>query len=174
MHPKTNTVIIILILLIVAGFFYFFGFRNTGNVNESPAIVTEEIEYANETYGFEVDLPKTWEGYTVVESKWEGYSLSANGNAQVPYGTGPLISVRHPAWTESAPRQDIPIMVFTVVEWNDLVSDKFHIGAAPINPSELTRNETYVFALPARYNFSYYTGYEEVESILQSGAVKAF
>jgi hypothetical protein len=79
-----------------------------------------------------------------------------------------MISIRHPEWTAENPRQDIPIMIFTTAQWNSLQQGKFHIGAAPIGPSELGRNAKYVFALPARYNYAFPTGYEEVESILKS------
>jgi hypothetical protein len=63
-------------------------------------------------------------------------------------------------------------MVFTIAQWNDLQNDKFHIGAAPIGPSELGRNSKYVFALPARYNFSFLPGFEEVEDILNGKPLK--
>ena len=61
-----------------------------------------------------------------------------------------MISIRHPQWTAENPRQDIPIMIFTIEQWNSLQQEKFHIGAAPIGPTELNRNEKYVFAIPAR------------------------
>jgi hypothetical protein len=64
-------------------------------------------------------------------------------------------------------------MVFTLEQWNSLQQEKFHIGAAPIGPSELGRNNSYVFALPARYNFSFLKGYEEVESILNTHPLQA-
>jgi hypothetical protein len=51
--------------------------------------------------------------------------------------------------------------------------DEFHIGAAPINPSELGRNATYVFALPARYNYAFPTGYEEVDEILKGNPLRS-
>ena len=35
-----------------------------------------------------------------------------------------------------------------------------------MGPKELGRNSKYVFALPARYNFAFPTGFEEVEDIL--------
>jgi hypothetical protein len=82
--------------------------------------------------------------------------------------TGPIISIRNPNWTSNKPMQDIPIMIFTINQWNAMQKDEFHIGAAPINPSELGRNSKYVFALPARYNFAFLPGYEEVENILKS------
>lgn len=46
--------------------------------------------------------------------------------------------------------------------------EKFHLGAAPVGPGEIARNSGYVFALPARYNYAFPEGYEEVEEILQN------
>ena len=65
-------------------------------------------------------------------------------------------------------------MVLTVSQWNLLQQEKFHIGAAPVNPSELGRNIRYVFALPARYNYAFPTGYKEVEQILRDDPLQAF
>lgn len=59
-------------------------------------------------------------------------------------------------------------MIFTTDQWNLLQQEKFHIGAAPVGPSELGHNSSYVFALPARYNYAFPTGYEEVEKILEN------
>ncbi len=144
----------------------------TFDKNKMTFIVTPKksdtnIVYDNTQYGFKVNLPNSWEGYTIVNDKWEGIG-TGTVNA-----TGPLISIRHPLWTKENPRQDIPIMVFTISEWDAMNKDEFHIGAAPINPSELSRNSTYVFALPARYNFSYLTGFEEVQKIIDGKAVVA-
>lgn len=63
-------------------------------------------------------------------------------------------------------------MIFTLAQWNSLKEEKFHIGAAPIGPSELGRNNGYVLALPARYNYAFTTGYEEVEQILNNKPLK--
>ncbi|AET67798.1 hypothetical protein Desor_2196 [Desulfosporosinus orientis DSM 765] len=57
-------------------------------------------------------------------------------------------------------------MIFTLDQWNSLQQGKYHIGPAPIDPSELGRNNSYVFALPARYNYAVLAGVQEVESIL--------
>jgi hypothetical protein len=57
-------------------------------------------------------------------------------------------------------------MVFTLNQWNSLRQEVFHIGAAPVAPSELGRNNYYVFALPARYNYAFPPGFKEVENIL--------
>lgn len=65
-------------------------------------------------------------------------------------------------------------MVFTINQWESLLREKFFIGAAAIQPSELGQNDKYVFAIPSRYNFAYPPGYEEVDKILQSGPLKPF
>jgi len=132
-----------------------------------------KIGYRNEQYGFSFSLPLSWDSYSIIKSTWDGDGLdSAAQNIKV--ASGPLISIRHPQWTKKNPRQDIPVMIFTISQWNDLQADKFHIGAAPIGPSELGRNAKYVFALPARYNFAFSIGYEEVEEIINSKTFKAF
>ncbi|MGG1554512.1 S-layer homology domain-containing protein [Paenibacillus ferrarius] len=124
--------------------------------------------YENTQYGFRFTLPDSWKGYSIVSDKWEGRSVDDGRVVE----SGAKLSIRHPQWTADQPRQDIPILVFTVDQWNELQHDQFHIGAAPINPSELTRNDKYVFALPARYNFAFPEGYQEVEDILNSKAIQ--
>jgi hypothetical protein len=124
--------------------------------------------YTNTEYGFRFVLPDSWKGYSIVMDKWEG---SAPGSAEVSE-TGPMVIIRHPEWSTEDPRQDIPIMVLTLAQWDDLQHEKFHIGAAPVGPAELGRNQQYVFALPARYNFGFLKGYEEVEQIIQSRPLK--
>lgn len=128
---------------------------SSGNANS--------IVYQNTQYGFSFSLPGDWKGYSIVSSPWQGTSASGGVNVE----SGPMISIRNPQWTSAAPTQDIPIMIFTIDQWNSLQQDVFHIGAAPINPSELGRNNTYVFALPARYNYAFPKGYQEVETILK-------
>jgi len=128
----------------------------------------EAVVYENTQYGFKFALPKSWKGYTIVTDKWEGV---AAGDSKV-VESGPMISIRHPKWTKENPRQDIPIMVMTAAQWDALQQDKFHIGAAPVGPKELGRNSKYVFALPARYNFAFLTGYEEVDQILNGNPLQ--
>lgn len=121
------------------------------------------VKYKNNQYGFSFTLPKSWKGYSIVTEEWEGYAPGG----EEPSETGSLILIRHPQWTKETQRQDIPIMVLTSSQWDALQRGEFHIGAAPINPSELGRNGKYVFALPARYNYSFPPGFEEVEEILK-------
>ena len=131
------------------------------------------IPYENKEYGFRFALPQSWEGYQIITDKWTGLSLIAKNEGEVSE-TGPFLSIRHPAWTSKIPRQDIPILIFTLTQWDALQREDFHIGAAPIGPGELGRNSKYVFALPARYNFAFPLGFEEVEKILEGSPLKTF
>jgi acid phosphatase class B len=131
----------------------------------------ELVVYRNSQYGFSFSLPESWKDYMLVLDKWEGFSLREGENGKI-VETGPIISLRHPEWTAKNPRQDIPIIIFTLDQWSLMQQEAFHIGAAPMGPSELGRNSRYVFALPARYNYAFLTGYEEVDSILRSDPLK--
>ena len=130
------------------------------------------LEYRNTQYGFSFSLPASWKGYSIVMDQWQGYISGQLGDELAQQG--PLISIRHPLWTSANPRQDIPVMVFTFAQWDSLQRNEFHIGAAPIGPSELGRNTQSVFALPARYNFAFPAGWEEVQKILEDHALRAF
>lgn len=171
--------IVVLVLLIVSAsvvYVYFWPKNSQSALPPSPTDDSqpEEVEYKNTTYGFIFSLPDEWNGYAIVSSRWEGYQTTDTSKGQIISETGTQIYIRHPLWTAKNPRQDIPIMVFTLSQWADLNNDKFHIGAAPINPSELGRNARYVFALPARYNYAFPIGYEEVELILATKPLHPF
>lgn len=128
----------------------------------------DAVVYKNTEYGFSFVLPKSWEGYSIVMDEWEGLAVGEDGTVdEDPAEIGPIVRIRHPDWTSDNVRQDIPIMVFTLDQWTAMVDDEeFHIGAGPMNPSELARSDEYVFALPARYNYAFPEGFEEVEDIL--------
>jgi len=129
------------------------------------------VVYRNNKYGFSFTLPKSWKDYSIITGNWEGMAVGGPKAGEI-VETGPMIFIRHPQWTSENLRQDIPIMVFTLRQWDALQQDEFHIGPAPIGPSELGRNTTYVFALPARYNYAFPSGYEEVEKILESNPLQ--
>jgi hypothetical protein len=133
------------------------------------------LVYRNERYGFTISLPASWTGYSVIDSAWVGH---INAEDQTPQTAGldhgPEVVVRHPRWTAADPRQDIPILIFTHAQWELVTAEKLFITAAPVGPSELGRNAAYVFALPPRYNFSYLTGWEDVQRILEHGALHTF
>ncbi|MCL4368518.1 MAG: hypothetical protein M1337_05065 [Actinobacteria bacterium] len=145
---------------------------STTTTTSAPATSTE---YRNAEYGFTFALPVGWKGYSIVNQQWEGFPTDASdaSSSSAPIH-GPEIIIRHPKWTYKNPRQDIPIMVFSEAEWNLVEQAKLGVGAAPVPPSELGRNATYVFALPARYNYVFPTGWEEVAKILEGKPLKAF
>jgi len=142
------------------------------NVEVGDYVQNTGVQYENTEYSFIFSLPDSWEGYQIVVDEWEGTPINSD-NYNGKQEKGPLLSIRHPKWTTDTPRQDIPIMIFTNTQWEDLQKGEFHIGAAPIGPKELDHNEKYVFALPARYNFEFPEGYEEVEEILAKDPLKA-
>lgn len=154
----------ILVLAAVGVIAYNMRIKNAGNT-----IIKETVLYDNTQYGFIFPLPDSWKGYTIVIDKWEGNSISGASVEK-----GPTVIIRSPRWTEAVPTQDIPIMIFTLPQWKSLQERKFHIGAAPLDPSELDRNSEYVFALPARYNYAFPAGYEEVERILSGKPLQAY
>ena len=118
------------------------------------------LSIATRSMAFDFSLPADWEGYAILNQNWAGTWVDGSGKPPV---TGPEILLRSPKWTVANPTQDIPIMIFTPDEWNAVSSENLAVSAAPIPPSELGRNSKYVFALPARYNFAFLPGYEEVE-----------
>ncbi len=181
-HKKFIGIILIsfvsLIIIITIPVVYFLSSRNNNlklpnntPIENSKNQITEtktSVEYNNKEYGFIFSLPNDWNNYSIVEGKWTGNSINSSGSQNIGTEEGPMISIRNPKWTTNEPMQDIPIMIFTNKQWDSLKKDEFHIGAAPINPSELNHNTNYVFALPARYNFAFPKGFEEVEQILQN------
>lgn len=161
---KNKNVLLILILIAAIGLASYYVLKNKV---DQP---TTSLEYQNSQYGFSFDLPLSWQGYTIVESVWQGHIPGETGD--IFSEEGPLISIRHPQWTGEKPRQDIPIMVFTIDQWNKVMADDLFVSAAPIPPMELGRNQNYVFALPARYNFAFPEGFEEVEEILRNNPLR--
>ncbi len=155
---------LLILLLLGIGFFLISA--------EFPAASSTATVYRNTEFGFDFSMPASWKGYSILTDQWQGYTSGDQGD--VVAEQGPLISIRHPLWTSVDPRQDIPIMVFTPAQWDSLQRDEFHIGAAPIGPSELGRNAKCVFALPARYNFAYLNGWEEVQKIIDGHPLHAY
>ncbi|MEK7638192.1 MAG: hypothetical protein AAB375_02085 [Patescibacteria group bacterium] len=134
-----------------------------------------EIVYTNNQFGFQIALPQSWTGYTVVNQKEDIYDLTgATTTNNGVIAQFPIFRIRHPLSTLAVPRQDIPIMVFTTGQWRYILAGEYNVGAAPIPPSELAHNSRYVFALPARYNYAFPEGFEEVERILSGKPVTAF
>lgn len=131
------------------------------NVPAEPA--TDDIVYKDTKYGFTFSLPSGWKGYTVVVDKWEG-----NNREKGAVEGGPMIRIRHPGWTKENPRQDIPLMIFSLAQWEAVEQGSFVFGASGLGPSEIGRNRKYVFAILPRFNPDV-AGVREVELILQHG-----
>lgn len=137
----------------------------------APTTATENsgkaaVVYTNRQYGFRFNLPADWKGYRVLVQRWDGTTQEEPRRKEY----GPRIVLRDPRWAKAQPRQDIPIMIFTLAQWKQDLA----VSAAPIGPSELGRNSRYVFALPARYNFAFPDGYQEVEEIMKTKPLHPF
>lgn len=143
----------------------------------SPPPAAKHVVYTNRQYGLRVTLPSTWKGYNVqAGDPWSGFPV-VNGELQedpARQERGPMLYIHHPAWKGPRTHEDLPIMIFTLAQWAMVQNDLLVTSAAPIPPSELARNATYVFALPPRYNFDYSPGWEEVEAIVAGHPVRAF
>lgn len=165
--PKTSSVIAVVgVIILCSAFVLLFIVYKNSSLDPLPPSMSLGLEYKNSEYGFIINMPTKWKGFSTSTSKWIGNSLS--GSIEKPFTSGSLISIHNPSWIGENSYQDIPIMIFTIKQWEMQMQGKFYIGAAPIGPSELGRNAKYVFALPARYNYAFPPGYEEVEKILEA------
>ncbi len=168
-----NIALVFALLLVVGAGLVFYSTRTTPPVVAMPTQVgtstATAISYKNTQYGFTFALPATWLGYSIVETTWTGTSPTSVATA-----SGPKILVRHPQWTAEAPYEDLPILVFTLAEWDSYTAEHFSISAAPIQASELARNNKYVFALPPRWDFDYSLGYLEAQTIMTGKPLQTF
>jgi hypothetical protein len=129
-----------------------------------------QIVYKNTKYGFNFSLPRGWTGYTILVSNWEGGNPE-KGDVE----RGPVITIRHPRWTKETPRQDIPIMIFTLAQWASLEHGNLAVGTESVGPAELGRNRKYVFALaPRLHENSDVAGIEDVNEILRHDPLHPF
>jgi len=134
------------------------------------SLFQSEVLFQYPERGFAIKLPESWKGYQVESAYWEGIR-NEPGTGDVVVESGPMITILHPDSTPENPRQGIPIMVLTVSQWEAMLAQEWHIGAAPVLPMEIGRNSQYVFALPARYNYAFLEGWEEVEDIIWGQAI---
>jgi hypothetical protein len=187
MNKKAIITIVILLVLVFAGGIWYYEASMSSAATSTPPVTTAQtsttttttsasstVSYTNNEYGFTVALPADWAGYSIVTSTWTGNGDEGCPAAGCPAVHGPIISIRSPLYTSSTPTQDIPIMVFTLSEWSSVSTGTLAVSAAPIPPSELGQNAQYVFALPARYNYAYPQGWQEVETIIQGNPLHAF
>jgi hypothetical protein len=162
------SVVLVAIVCITGVYIYSVKIDAVSPQNTVPT-ATVGVEYVNSEYGFTFSLPETWRGYTVVKNAWNGEAMAQNTPQK-----GPKLLMRNPKWTADFPYEDIPVLVFTISQWESYVAEGFSISPAPIPATELARNNKYVFALPPRWNYDYSKGYEEADSIVKSEPLKAF
>lgn len=128
-----------------------------------------EIYYNNNIFGFAVGLPSSWDGYTVNRIKDDIYDATGKtktNNGVV--GSFEIVELHHPLETAENPREDVPVYIFTSTQWENIQKGEWSVGAAPIPPSLLGQNSQWIMALPARYNYDYKTGWEEVDQIVHT------
>ena len=157
--------LLVVAVLLIAGFFMWQEYL-AGNTQPAPMVQPPQTgqTYTNSQYGFSLQLPDSWAGYSVMVQSWQGRQLDNNAQFQ-----GPQIILRNPHWTAQIPWQDIPVMVFTKEEWALVQAENLAVSAAPIGPSKLGENQNYVFALPPRwYGFTDAQGQTEAVQITQT------
>lgn len=170
-HPTAPVIITgLAILILVGSYLVLADYHGWWPYHSAFIDISGQPIYRNEQYGFQIELPESWRDFTIITDHREVYNV-ASGDI---HSSIPTIAIRHPLWTPDIPRQDIPIDIYAPEQWEGVNSGQYSVGAAPIPPSELARNSQYVFALPARYNYAFPTGFEEVQSIIDSGAVISF
>lgn len=155
-------------VFVIIALFTFFQFSPFSK--DASIVDNTKVEYRNIDYGFTFSLPVTWKGYSIVKGDWQGFPLKEG----VATTTGPKLVIRNPNWTEAAHYEDLPILVFTISQWNAYLAEDFTVSAAPIPASELARNNTYVFALPPRWDFDFSLGFEEAQNIFKGAPLHPF
>jgi hypothetical protein len=169
---NTKNLLVVFLLILALGIVGWFSYFNNAEAPIENNVTTENnssITYNNSDYGFTFRLPQNWSGYTIVEEAWNGNPLGNNA-AQ----NGPKLLIRNPKWRAAAPYEDLPILVFTLSQWNSYLAEEFAVGAAPIQASELGRNNKFVFALPARWDFDYSLDVKEAQDIFASDPLHTY
>jgi hypothetical protein len=125
------------------------------------------LRYHNAQYNLTFSLPANWQGYSVSVQQLDDVKYSPTEDRQIVVGHTPMIILRHPKWQATTPYQDIPILVFTRAQWDDL----HHGGLWPSifaggMMDELWHNQHFVFAMSSRYNAA-----DEVEGWKDAAAI---
>jgi hypothetical protein len=137
-----------------------------------PSAGTKQtVVYKNRKYRFNFELPGDWKGYSIIFDTWSGTAYPGDSAREKAEG-GPLITIRHPLWSESDQRQDIPILILTHAQgeiWNDI-----SVSAAPLGPIEIGRNAKNVFSVFPRFDISDSTGAEEVRELFRHHPIRPY
>jgi len=164
------SVIVFAIVLIYVAYLFYFKYKNIPSIVDKPVnSLVSSIVYKNTDYGFNFSLPANWQGYSIIKDTWKGSMLT-----NTPVQSGPKLLIRNPKWTAALPYEDLPILIFTIPQWNAYIAESFSISAAPLNAKELSRNNIYVFALPPRWDFDYSLDFEQAQDVIAGNPLKAF
>jgi hypothetical protein len=142
----------------------------TDETHKKPVKISTPIEYQNTEYGFCMKLPADWKGYSITNDSWSGKFVETQEATN-----GPEVTLVNPASKPDDPYQNIPIMIFTKVQWERVEKEDIAVSAAPIGPSLIGHNDKYYFALPPRWiGFTDVKGWKEVEDLMyNSGSFEA-
>lgn len=112
---------------------------DTNTERDMTVLNPDLIEYTNKQYGFSVQLPISWAGYSVLTE-----AVSSREKAVPVYWDIDqeyvLLKIRHPSWSEETPYQDIAVVIFSGGNIREAERD---------NGVELPEN------LPCKFNNSY-------------------
>jgi hypothetical protein len=114
-------------------------------------------------------LPVNWQGYSALVQQWDGVHYSPPVDKVIVVGHGAMIVLRHPQWKASAPSQDIPILVFTLAQWDALHHGKLWPSQfAGGVMEEIWHNRQYVFGMSSRCAFEETVGrWKETADIVE-------
>lgn len=169
---KNKIIPILAVLVIMVAFWVFLSSSKdsvTPSIPDTNTISSTTLVYKNVAYGFDFTLPTDWQGYSIIKETWNGTALVGTSTP-----SGPKLLIRNPKWTESAPYEDLPILIFTISQWEAYTAETFAVSAAPIKATELARNNAYVFALPPRWDFDYSLEYKEAQDIMATNPLQPF
>jgi len=130
----------------------------------------KQIVYRNSQYRFCFYLPADWKGYSIVQSTWREAEQGPHFGEK-----GPELRIQNPGWMRETHSADISILILTPRQWRLAKDGEILHGAAPVGPSRLGSNSSYVFALPARFSLEIDgdAGWQEVEEILAENPLRS-
>jgi hypothetical protein len=170
MNLKTLSAFLAFAVLPVFALYYYYylpGETKTPGISNNPSPTC--LVYKNSEYGFNFKLPLDWQGFTVVKESWTGNPLKKD-----QLQTGPKLLIRNPKWTKEAPYEDLPVLIFTISQWDMYLAEDYAVSAAPIPATKLAQNNKYVFALPARRDFDYGIYVKKAQEIFSNNPIQTF
>jgi hypothetical protein len=143
---------------VVSYYYALWPFVNLKPIGTPVPVVEQAVKYQNDTFGFSIELPGNWQGYTVNHIKEDIYDtgkVTANNGVVDSFQ---IIELHHPLETAENPREVMPVMVFTPEQWEHIQKEEWSVV--------LGRNSQWIMALPARYNYDFKPGWEEVDQLV--------